>query len=625
MPTGMRSVLTLTIALATLLMPALLSLASPVGVVQRTEGAVPALLATPWSLAAGHKRGQYTYWCGYTGKMLWNGFPHIKRALDTFGFQHGAGSDATVLVVPMYPKSAHEEWRQWRLNPTQRINRVWGMMKINRKGPLHRTLDAHWGGSGKCPFIPATYDWNELIRRSSRSSLRALLLSKSSWLLKTAAHKGKGVNIVSSADLLRLALDEGDGAATAVRHLIPPSHRLHHSGLMDAPLLQSIIDNPLLVGGHKSSLRLYALITSALPMRVYLFDEGFALFASNPVDMANKADPRSFLTNAYQSRGGVHSLSSSGSTEAELVLAQSMGLGLPPRTLRWSLSQFLRFIAARDGLNGDSGEGGLSGGGDGSGHAAGAGGGVDGGGGVSGLSRGGGETKLRRQLERLVLSTWVAARAPLAAAARESLHAMGLAGLHEYAGTFELTAFDVMLDESLRPWLLELNTSPSLKVEDSSSSTGNGGDLLIKERLIKSILSLADALPEERIGPEAMLLELMADNGQTLGAGASGFSAPWSRKAGDVRARDRGPEGGCAQRWRHSGCRHCPSWEEVGALWRALTERRRAGGFQVLDLNLLPHLNRHLNLDLAPTPTVTTPSPTPKPITHAHTYTLTRT
>lgn len=45
-------------------------------------------------------------------------------------------------------------------------------------------------------------------------------------------------------------------------------------------------------------------------------------------------------------------------------------------------------------------------------------------------------------------------------------------------------------------------------------------------------------------------------------------------------------EPSCARRWRLGGCRYCPSLAEVGELWRATAEARRAGGWTALSPSL---------------------------------------
>jgi hypothetical protein len=179
--------------------------------------------------------------------------------------------------------------------------------------------------------------------------------------------------------------------------------------------------------------------------------------------------------------------------------------------------------------------------------------------------------------------------------------------------SFELAAFDMLLDDQLRPWLLEVNTSPSLKAEaaeDGGGGGGGGGDLALKLRVVGDMLELVDAMPSGPHGfgdaiaqmwatngygaagaraggePEALLEELLAANYQPdyqPGPGEPGQDAQRRRAA---RARNGtsgvGGRGACVRRWRLGGCRHCPSWAQVAQLWRAAAERRRARGFHAL-------------------------------------------
>ena len=180
-----------------------------------------------------------------------------------------------LIVTPNYWKPRAQDWRQWRLSPAQRINRMWGMEAVSKKDRLVQTLERRYG-VGLCPLMPASFRWRELARRHD---WRRVVSNASHWMLKTTAHRGQGLRLVSSEDLLRAE----DGAAPhAPRGDDAPDTALVHMLQQPDAVLQRYVSSPLLVNRRKLSLRLYSLVTCAAPLRVYLYREGFALFASDP-------------------------------------------------------------------------------------------------------------------------------------------------------------------------------------------------------------------------------------------------------------------------------------------------------------------------------------------------------
>ena len=92
------------------------------------------------------------------------------------------------------------------------------------------------------------------------------------WIVKpTQSSQGKGIYLID--DLSELNLKD------------------------DRAVICKYISNPLLVNNHKFDLRIYVLLTCIDPLRIYVYNEGLARFASEPYDTSATANAKK---NLYQ-------------------------------------------------------------------------------------------------------------------------------------------------------------------------------------------------------------------------------------------------------------------------------------------------------------------------------------
>lgn len=197
-----------------------------------------------------------------------------------------------------------------------------------------------------------------------------------------------------------------------------------------ACVAQAYVERPLLVGGHKFDLRLYVLVTSfghgdaramhpqphppQLQPRAYLFREGFARFASAPFSLADDelSNPFVHLTN-------------------NCINKRNTAVQGGPKLTNWSLARLFAWMRAQSPPH-DCGTAWAA-------------------------------------VRDLVAAT-VASAAPVVTAAmaklptrpRAGLAGCGSAGSMPGRACFELLGVDVLLDDALRPWLLEVNGQPTL-------------------------------------------------------------------------------------------------------------------------------------------------------------------
>ncbi|CAI2353183.1 unnamed protein product [Caenorhabditis sp. 36 PRJEB53466] len=194
----------------------------------------------------------------------------------------------------------------------------------------------------------------------------------------------------------------------------------------EGPLLVSrYLKDPCLVNNHKFDLRIYVAVTSFYPLVAYVYSEGLARLASMPYDSSSSSDSNEFvhLTN--------YSINKNSTSFVRNESMSSEDLGH-----KWTLGALLRYVE----------------------------------------NEGKDARLLMLRIEDLIVKSLLSVQNKVATTSRTNL---------KFAGTnFELFGFDVLVDQSLKPWLLEVNLSPSLACDAPLDS-------LLKTRLIADLLNLA--------------------------------------------------------------------------------------------------------------------------------------
>ncbi|NWS93018.1 TTLL5 polyglutamylase, partial [Toxostoma redivivum] len=192
----------------------------------------------------------------------------------------------------------------------------------------------------------------------------------------------------------------------------------------DNILVSRYISNPLLIDDFKFDVRLYVLVTSYDPLVVYLYEEGLARFATVRYDQASKNIKNQFmhLTNySVNKKSGDY-------VSCDDPEVEDYGN-------KWSMSAMLRYLK----------------------------------------QEGRDTAALMASVEDLIIKTLVSAELSIASACKSFLSHRG--------SCFELYGFDVLIDDTLKPWLLEVNLSPSLACDAPL-------DLKIKASMLSDMFTL---------------------------------------------------------------------------------------------------------------------------------------
>eukprot|EP00117_Sycon_ciliatum_P018810 scpid36550/ scgid1439/ Tubulin polyglutamylase TTLL6; Tubulin--tyrosine ligase-like protein 6 len=319
----------------------------------------------------------------------------VRRVCKRYGLRTVAESDDWNLYWTDLSVSVD---RVMDVRVYQKINHFPGIPEISRKDFLarnmmrmHRQFPEDYNIAPMSWTLPA--DYGDFIAFSSKSKNRGV-----SYIAKPDnSSQGKGIFVTNNSKDIKSDLD---------------------------CVVQLYIDRPFLVDGYKFDMRVYVLVTSCDPLRIYVYKDGLARFATikyHKPTSQNTSQSCMHLTNY-----SINKLSS------EFVHDDIAG-------------SKRRLIAMDDWF----------------------------------IKNGHDVRKIWRDIEDVVIKTIISCHPVL----KHSYQVCFPQHPADCNACFEILGFDVMLDRDLKPWLIEVNHSPSYHTDQEM-------DRDIKEGLLFDALSM---------------------------------------------------------------------------------------------------------------------------------------
>lgn len=189
-------------------------------------------------------------------------------------------------------------------------------------------------------------------------------------------------------------------------------------------LVQKYLHKPYLISGNKFDLRIYVYVTSYDPLRIYIFSDGLVRFASCKYSSSMKTLSNKFM---HLTNYSVNKKNSEYQSNSDDKACQGH---------KWALKALWQFLGSK-GVN---------------------------------------TSLLWEKIKDIVIKTVIASE--------PYVNSLMKVNVRSSYSCHELFGFDIMLDENLKPWILEVNISPSLH-------SNTALDVAVKGQMIRDLLNLA--------------------------------------------------------------------------------------------------------------------------------------
>eukprot|EP00232_Nephroselmis_pyriformis_P002460 CAMPEP_0182908730 /NCGR_PEP_ID=MMETSP0034_2-20130328/35368_1 /TAXON_ID=156128 /ORGANISM="Nephroselmis pyriformis, Strain CCMP717" /LENGTH=377 /DNA_ID=CAMNT_0025044927 /DNA_START=138 /DNA_END=1268 /DNA_ORIENTATION=+ len=301
-----------------------------------------------------------------------------------------------------------------RLSEHQRVNHFPNHIELTRKDLMAKNLkrakkslekEGKMAEAARYDFFPLTFT----LPSDAAMFVEEYKRSGGVWIMKPIGRaQGKGIFLVN--DLQQINKWIRERGKERAENLCYENY-----------VAQRYIANPYLVGGKKFDLRIYALVLSYKPLKVYLYREGFARFTNARFSLESKED----ITNPF-----VHLTN-------HAVQKKDQDYDSTSTDLKWSIGNMKQFLMSKHGADATN--------------------------------------RLFHDIQSLIIHSLIACQ-----------HVI-ISDKH----CFEMYGYDVMMDDDLKPWLIETNASPSMSADTPE-------DRALKFGLLDDVLSIVDV--EGRFG-----------------------------------------------------------------------------------------------------------------------------